>query len=130
MENDVCIDTNLLADFLREKEYAIEWFRDNQHKNLAASSVTLFELYFGAWKHYNDKNELQSINGLKNNLSILHFDDGAAMIAGEQLAKLESEGNVIELEDLFIGSIALAHGFALKTNNKKHFERIKGLKII
>ena len=50
--------------------------------------------------------------------------------ASKEYGKLRKEGQLIGNEDLLIGATAFSAGFVLKTNNKKHFERIKGLKLI
>ncbi len=37
---------------------------------------------------------------------------------------------MIEMRDLFIGTIALEEGFAVATQNRDHFKRIPGLQVL
>ena len=125
----VNIDTDILADFLRNKDYAIEWIRKNKDKILAITVISLYELYYGAYRSNNPERSLNSVIKLKEKLLILNLDDDSVLRAGEIYYKLEKDGKIIDLKDIFIGAISLSHGFSLKTNNIKHFERINGLKL-
>lgn len=130
MEDKISLDTDVLADFLRNKEYAINWFNENKDKKLFTTSINMFELYYGAYKFYEPKKALDPIKKLKKSLSILNLTDKSANIAAKKLVELEKQGNAIDLKDLLIASIILNEGFNLKTNNKKHFERIKELNLV
>lgn len=50
-------------------------------------------------------------------------------VASKILARSRSNGETIDVRDLFIGSIALSNGYKLLTNNKEHFRRIEGLEL-
>lgn len=131
MENTICIDTDVLADLLRKKEGAVKWFKDNEdNAQLYTTTINIFELYYGSYRSADPENSIDVVSNLLKGLTILTLDSKSAQEAGKQLARLTSEGNVIDFKDVFIGSIALRSNCSLKTNNKKDFERIKGLKII
>ena len=131
MENTICIDTDVLADLLRKKEDAVKWFEDNEdNAQLYTTTINIFELYYGSYRSADPENSVNVVNNLLNSLTILTLDSESAQEAGKQLARLTSEGNIIDFKDVFIGSIALKSNCLLKTNNKKDFERIMGLKLI
>ena len=131
MENTICLDTDILADFLRNKEYAIKWIEEHEDENILATTIiSIFELYYGAYKSSSPEKEVEAIEELIDKLQILDFSLNSVHEAGKQKARLEKEGKVIEFRDIFIGAITLVEGFSLKTNNKKHFERIEGLNLI
>jgi predicted nucleic acid-binding protein len=46
---------------------------------------------------------------------------------GRTKAQLESAGLRIADADLLIASVAMAHGAALVTGNRRHYDRISGL---
>lgn len=48
---------------------------------------------------------------------------------GRERARLRAEGNLIGDFDLLIGASALRHGLTVLTNNRRHFQRIRGLDI-
>ena len=66
---------------------------------------------------------------LEQSLDILITGQETAEIFGKMKSKLESNGNRLDDFDLLIASTALAHNLVLVTNNKKHFQRIEGLKL-
>jgi tRNA(fMet)-specific endonuclease VapC len=127
----ICLDTDFLVDFLRGKEHAINFIEDVEGSVvLATTYVNLFELYRGAYSSGRKEKELESLQKLKSRLDILNFSDKSAERAGMIEANLRKHGNIIDFRDLFIGTIALAEGFSVKTNNRKHFTKIEGLSIL
>ena len=61
---------------------------------------------------------------------ILPFTEKSSKIAGEIMAELRRKQNLIDIRDLFIGSICIENDVPLLTQNISHFERIKGLEIV
>ena len=131
MENKICLDTDILINFLRNKKEEVDFIKENEvDKKLATTNVNLFELYFGAYKSDQRQQNLDAIKHLSSRIDILNFSDESVKKSGELLANLEKDGKTIEFRDLFIGTIALVNGYAIKTNNIKHFNRIEGLKLL
>ncbi|MBI4151126.1 type II toxin-antitoxin system VapC family toxin [Candidatus Woesearchaeota archaeon] len=131
MENQVCLDTDVLIDILRAKPNACQWLLEHESCDaLAMTMVTLFELYRGACKSTNYERQMQMISALRSRMRILEFSHESAWRAAHVGARLESEGKALESRDLFTGAIALEHGFALKTRNARHFSRIPGLTVL
>ncbi|MBS3092125.1 type II toxin-antitoxin system VapC family toxin [Candidatus Pacearchaeota archaeon] len=131
MENSICIDSDILIDFLRGKPETVKWINENEeYYAFAITTINAFELYSGAYKSNNPSQKLKIINDLIDRLKILNFSLEIAEKAGKQFSQLEDQGEIIEIRDLFIGMIALCEGFSIKTNNSKHFSRIAGLNII
>lgn len=60
----------------------------------------------------------------------LPFDEVAAKEASKVYTYLEKRGELIDLRDLFIGSIVRARELTIVTRNVEHFERIPDLKVI
>lgn len=50
--------------------------------------------------------------------------------AGEIFRSLHSTGQMIEISDIFIAATALANNLPVKTLNIRHFERVKGIKLV
>lgn len=131
LENPLCLDTDILVDLLRNDSKTIKWFKDNENKfDFFTSMINIFELYAGAYKSSNSEKKLKDVEDLINRLQVLDFSIKSAKESGKQRALLEKQGILVNNRDIFIGSIALTEKIPLKTNNKKHFSRIKGLEII
>ena len=60
---------------------------------------------------------------------VLDFDNEAATKAAKIFYELEKNGNIIDIKDILISAIVLVNDFSFKTNNKKDFKRIKGLRL-
>ncbi len=130
MEKNICLDTDVLVNFLRNKVTEVTFIQEHERKTIfATTSINLFELYYGAYKSGLQTN-IESVHELRQRLRILPTSHEAMQQAGQLLAILEKKGMLIEFRDLLIGSIALAEGFSMKTNNKRHFQRIPDLIIV
>lgn len=90
------------------------------------STVTLYELYSGA-KSDKQKDEIAIIESF---LSVVSFDDIQAKEASKIFQTLKQSNKLIEFRDIFIASCAISQNISLATLNKKHFTRIKDIKLI
>jgi len=130
MEDRICLDTDILIDLLRNKPEVVSWIKENESKyNFVTTIINAFELFAGAYKSFNPEKKLEDIQELIEKLEILNLSLETVQEAGKQNAMLGEKGIELDFRDIFVGTIALANKIALKTNNKKHFERIDGLKL-
>jgi len=131
LEDSVCLDTDILIDLLRNKQEVVKWINENQEKvTLATTIINVFELYCGIYNYEFPEKKIEAVEELLSTLIILDLSLDIVQNASKEYGKLRKEGQLIGNEDLLIGATAFSAGFVLKTNNKKHFERIKGLKLI
>lgn len=131
MEDTLVIDSDVLVDLLRNKVDTINWFKENKDKfQFATTIINLLELYVGAYKSVNKDKEIKDILDLIERFTILDLTIECAEEAGKQRANLEKKGQILESRDILISSIVIKNNFPLKTNNKKHFSRISGLKLV
>jgi len=131
VEDGLIVDTDILIDLLRKKDYAVSLIKKLEDEvELATSAINAFELYRGAYKSRNQEKNLASVKGLLNSLRMLNTDEDSMEMAGKITASLERDGNMMDIRDLLIASIALVNGFGILTNNIRHFNKIKHLKVI
>lgn len=129
LEDKICLDTDFLVNFLRNKKPEVNFILENEGKVVFATTyINLFELYSGAYKSGVAGNILK-VEELQHRLHILNLSSEAVRKAGQIYSILMKEGNIIDFRDLLIGCVAIVDGFCMKTNNKKHFEKIAGLRI-
>jgi len=125
VEDGLIVDTDILIDLLRKKDYAVSLIKRLEDEvELATSAINAFELYRGAYKSQSQEKNLASVKGLLNSLRMLNTDEDSMEIAGNITASLERNGNMIGIRDLLIASIALVNGFGVLTNNVRHFDRL------
>ncbi len=125
------IDTDILIDLLKDKKEAIELITQLEEKKslLSTTTINTFELYYGAHKSKQFKQNLQATEKLLNRLIVLPLTPRSAKKAGHIYAQLEKQGQPIGLRDTFIAAIALTKGFSIVTRNVNHFKKIKELNI-
>jgi tRNA(fMet)-specific endonuclease VapC len=98
-------------------------------EELAMTAVSLAELAHGAHKSAHRAENLARLDVLVAAVPVLPFDEGAAHRFGQLKAELEQAGARVSDLDLQIASIALHHGAALVSHNRRHFQRIVGLTV-
>lgn len=129
----VCLDTTFLVDIMRGNNEALKAEEEFSKKGevLTIASPSLIELFKGLELKSSSKNikenEKTKIYEIISSFPILSLDLRCAIKAGEIEADLINNGEIIDLEDIMIGAIALCNKEKLITRNIKHFQKIKGL---
>jgi tRNA(fMet)-specific endonuclease VapC len=118
-------DTDVLIDFLSGTGAAGRIRLELETGALGTTAITAFELVSGA----RDNRQVSAVDRLLEALSILPADASAARLAGEIQRKLAAEGIGIGMADALIGGICLNHNALLLTRNRRHFQRVPGLKL-
>ena len=93
------------------------------------STITLMELYYGAYKSQKVTGNLAKIKTIEQSLEIIPVGIEVAEIFGMLKSILEKTGSRLDDFDLIIAACSLAHNLTLVTNNEKHFQRIEELKL-
>ena len=99
-------------------------------QGVGLSIVSLAELYEGEKYSADPQAEAQGLREFLSAVRVVHLDDDICRIFARERARLRAEGNLIGDLDLLIGSTALRHGLTLLSNNRRHFERLRGLNVI
>ena len=74
--------------------------------------------------------KINDIKILTEDLHVLVFNDEVAITAAEIYHQLRTENKMIEFRDIFIAATCLSNNLPVKTLNKKHYDRIKGLNVL
>lgn len=126
---NIVLDSDILIYFLKGRAEVVDKLTAYPLESLFTTRINVAELHYGAYNSAKIKQNLAKITAFLDNFQILEFGDKASQIFAKEKANLKQNGILIADMDLMIASIALTHGFTLVTNNLKHFERIKSLKI-
>ena len=122
LDSDVCIE------ILRGNEKVIEK-RRTVTDDVAATWITASELARDTEKSRVPEQNTTLITEFLATLPVLGLDLPSALEFGRWKAKLERAGRRVADADLMIAAIALAHGASVVTGNRRHYERIGGLRI-
>ncbi len=122
----IIADTDVLIDFLRgrggaAKRVALEL----ETRSFGTTAITAFELRSGA----HTPNQRKGIDTLLDAMTLLSFGAEEARIAADLRQQLESQGQAIGMADYMIAAVCIANDGVLLTRNRKHFERVEGLKL-
>lgn len=118
-------DTDVLIDFLRGVGDAERIGIELSTGRLCTTAVTAFELWAGS----KNPQQAATVEALLAAVTVLPLDISAARRAGEVRRELERTGMEIGMADSLIAGIALDRGAILITKNRKHYQRVPGLKL-
>jgi tRNA(fMet)-specific endonuclease VapC len=123
------LDTDTVIYILKADPVVAANLKKHIHDPIKIGTVTLMELYYGAYKSQKVTSNLAKIRTLENFMEIIPVGEEVAEIFGREKVRLEKEGTPLDDFDLVIGCCALAHNLTLVTNNVRHFKRIEGLQV-
>lgn len=126
----VCLETSFLVDLIRGKKEVESLFEQliESEEIITIASPSLMEVMSTASLN-KKKNEKEEIISILSSIIILPLDKESAIKAGEIESELIMAGEIIGDADIMIAAIALQNNETLITRNKKHFEKIPGLKL-
>ena len=127
----VVVDSDVLIDLLRNEPDTAALIKslETTHE-LGTTDINAFELYLGGYKSRKMESEVTAAKGLLNTLFLIGTNEAAMELSAKIISDLERQGNPIDIRDLFIASICIVHSLKLLTRNRKHFEKIRGLKLV
>lgn len=126
---NIVIDSDILIYFLKGQPEIVNKLSTYPIENVFTTRINVTELLYGAYNSLKKEQNLSKISSFLENFHILEFDQEASIIFAQEKARLKQNGILIADMDLMISSITIANDFSLVTNNVKHFDRIKNLKI-
>jgi tRNA(fMet)-specific endonuclease VapC len=119
-------DSDVLIDFLRDRG---DWARriaiELESRSFGTTAITAFELRSGA----RTPRQSRDVETLLNAMTILPFGPEEAAAAAEVRLQVEAKGPPIGMADYMIAGTCIVAGGVLLTRNRKHFERVPGLKL-
>jgi tRNA(fMet)-specific endonuclease VapC len=130
METRYMLDANIVI-YIRQKhpEAVLRRFDRLRPGEAGISVIAYGELIYGAMKSSQREIGLQRLREISKALPALPLPENAAETYGFVRADLESRGEMIGNNDLWIAAHAMASGLTLVTNNEKEFRRVRGLKV-
>ena len=123
------LDTDTCIYALKKRSRQLNAKIESEPDGLAVSTVSLFELYFGASRYDNPEQRHELIEEFLSNIAILPFDQNCSKVAGLLRYELAQRGKLIGPFDIQIAATALSHNLTLVTGNTREFSRIDGLRI-
>jgi tRNA(fMet)-specific endonuclease VapC len=129
MKTAYLIDSDWVIHHLNGHEAITQRLQDLQAEGLGLSVVALAEVYEGVYYVRDPEESERGLNDFLESVTLIGIDEETAKIFGRERGRLRAAGMVIGDMDLLIGATALQHNLTVLTNNRRHFERIEGLRI-
>lgn len=123
------LDTDIVIYALKGRAEVLANLRIHYHEPLFLSTITMMELYYGAYKSRNVDANLARLKAIETSYPLLAPGAEVVDAFGRTKASLEAQGARLADLDLIIAITALSRNLTLITNNQKHFQRIPGLKL-
>ncbi|MBD3193291.1 MAG: PIN domain-containing protein [Candidatus Heimdallarchaeota archaeon] len=125
-----CLDSDILIAIMRGNQEARDKLKALQVEGIVfVSSITIFELFFGAYLSEATEQNLQTVSNLLAPFSKLNFSFTEAQLAGQLSANLQKKGSIIGIRDCMIAAVVISNNKTLVTRNIKHFSRIQELRL-
>lgn len=122
------LDTDVCIEVLPGNQHVLEARRRAQVR-VETTWITACELSYGAANSREPDRNQSLVTELLASLPIFGLDLAASHLYGAHKARLRRAGAAPADADLLIAAITLAQGADLVTGNRRHFERIEGLRI-
>lgn len=123
------IDTDWAIHYLNDHQGVVQRLRGFQDDGLGLSIISLAELYEGVYYSRDPEGDERDLQDFLRGVTVLGINEEAAKIFGRERGRLRATGMIIGDADLLIAATALQYDLTLLTNNRRHFERIDGLRI-
>lgn len=123
------VDSDWLIDAFTGVPVAVNLLAELRREGLAVSIISFGELFEGAVGTADSAIELARIRRFLARLTMLPLDDAIMERFAWTRADLRQRGQLIPDLDLLIAATALQHDLILLTRNRRHFDRIPGLRL-
>ena len=123
------VDTDWVIHYLHGHTVIVERLDELQLQGLVLSIVSLAELYEGVYYSRDPEGDERDLNDFLRGTTVLGIDEDICKTFGREHGQLRAVGLMIGDFDLLIAATDLQYDPTLLTNNRRHFERIDGLRI-
>jgi tRNA(fMet)-specific endonuclease VapC len=123
------VDTDWLIDALVGLPEAVATLKALTPAGLGISIISVGEIYEGAYGASDPAAELARHREFLAPFPLLSLTDPIMERFARMRARLRQQGELIPDLDLLIAATAIEHDLILLTRNRRHFERIAGLRL-
>lgn len=121
------MDTNVIVRVLNGDRDLVS--KLSQMEGLCSCTVVLGELLYGAEKSQRSGQNKQNAKAFCSRYPLIDITDSVAEVYGYIKKELQSHGNIMPENDMWIAAAAIANDKAVITQDK-HFDNIPNLNVI
>ena len=124
------LDTDWAISYLNRIPRIVRRVDELRPEGISISIVSVAELYEGVLNSNVPVQKERDLTDFLRQCPIIDLNIPICRIFGVERARLRATGTLIPDMDLLIGATALHHNLTLLSNNRRHFERLSGLRIV
>ncbi|GAC1524132.1 MAG: hypothetical protein NVS2B16_32550 [Chloroflexota bacterium] len=124
------VDTDYVADYLGGMSWARALLQAHDAEGLSISLMTLGEIYEGIEYGRDPQRAEQVFQTFLTGVTVLPFNRVIMRRFAHIRGELRRQGQLIGDPDILIAATALHHDLILLTRNRRHFDRIPGLRLL
>lgn len=124
------LDTDWAISYLNHVPRTVRRIDELRPEGISISIVSVAEIYEGVLNSNDPERRERALQDFLRPFPIIDLNIPICRIFGIERARLRAAGTLIPDMDLLIGATALHHYLTLLSNNRRHFERLSGLRII
>jgi len=127
MPDTIMLDASVLIDHFRTKNKADTFYTKivRQYGLRFISAIAKMEILYGARAE-----TVEYWNDVFSTMTVIPFTDDIVTKSHEIILDLKRKSLLLDMEDIMIAASAIVYNVPLATLNRKHFERIDGLKLV
>ena len=122
------LDTDFCIRVIKFRPFPLRARFNTEAESLCISTVTWFELLYGAEKSARPAENRRTVEQFAERLGVLAWTDEAAGHAGDIRRSLERNGTPIGAYDVLIAGHARSRGLVVVTGSLGEFQRVHGLR--
>lgn len=127
MSGSYLLDTNIIIGLFAGEESITKYLK--QSEEIFISSIALGELYYGAQNSRRIQDNLDRIEELAANVTVLDCNADTARQYGVAKKRLKEKGRPLPENDIWIAALALQYDLVLVTRDA-HFQHVEGLQSV
>ncbi len=124
------VDTDWAIDYMNGIQPVVRRLDELAVGGAGISIISMAELYDGLVGAADPERDERRRNDFLDNVEVVPLQDAVCRIFAQERHRLRTAGLRIDNLDLFIDATAIYHNLTLLTNNRRHFERVRGLSIL
>ncbi len=124
------VDTDILSFYFKGDQRVVDHFNEylKEFDVINISIITYYEI-LGGLKFKKAERQIKEFEEFVNNNTIIHMSEESAKISGDVYSDLRQKGITVGTSDILIAGIAIENELMLITNNERHHDSIRGLRI-
>lgn len=124
------LDSCTISHFMKGEENTAKKLKSLSPSVIYTTTISQMEILHGLLRKFDREHRYFKIFAeFMEQITVLPFDNDAALHSAQIRTTLEKRGNIIGAYDILIAGICLADGLILVTSNGREFRRVDDLQI-